>query len=91
MIESQVGFAMRQIDRIEAEDLAWLEPRPEVTDAYNDALQKDIDGVGAWQADCFGYYRSSSGRIVTQWPHNMGEYAKRTGNVDPSEFVSEQR
>jgi cation diffusion facilitator CzcD-associated flavoprotein CzcO len=91
MIESQVGFAMQQIERIESEDLAWLEPKPDVTEAYNDALQKDIDGIEAWQADCLGYYRSPSGRIVTQWPHNMGEYAKRVGNVDSSAFVSERR
>jgi cation diffusion facilitator CzcD-associated flavoprotein CzcO len=91
MIENQVDFALRQIERIEAEDLAWLEPDPKATDAYNDALQRDIKSVGAWQADCFGYYRSASGRIVTQWPHNMGEYAKRAGVVDPSAFVSERR
>lgn len=91
MIENQVAFAIRQIERIESEDLAWLEAKADVTEAYNDAIQKDIHGVGAWQADCFGYYRSASGRIVTQWPHNMSEYAKRTSNVDPSAFESAKR
>jgi len=91
MIEKQVDFAIRQIERIESEDLAWLEARQDVTDAYNDAIQKDIEGVGAWQADCFGYYRSASGRIVTQWPHNMSEYAKRMSDVDPGAFESAGR
>jgi cation diffusion facilitator CzcD-associated flavoprotein CzcO len=91
MIENQVAFAIRQIERIESEDLAWIEARADVTEAYNDAIQKDIHAVGAWQADCFGYYRSASGRIVTQWPHNMSEYAKRTSNVNPSAFESAKR
>ena len=91
MIEKQVDFAIRQIERIEEEDLAWLEVKPDATDAYNDALQKDIDGIDVWQADCLGYYRSPSGRIVTQWPHNMAEYAKRTSQVDPSAFESARR
>lgn len=91
MIENQVAFAVRQIERIEAEDLAWLEVKADATDIYNDAIQRDISGVSAWQADCFGYYRSASGRIVTQWPHNMTEYAKRTKSVDPNVFVYEKR
>ena len=86
MIEKQVAFAIQQIDRIESERLAWLEPSESATEAYNAKLQNDINSVKAWQADCFGYYRSASGRIVTQWPHNMTEYARRTRNVDPGAF-----
>jgi len=91
MIESQVAFAMAQIERIETQNLVSLEISQEATDAYNDQLQKDIAGVKAWQADCLGYYRSSSGRIVTQWPHNMTEYANRTRGADPDAFIARER
>lgn len=91
MIENQVGFAIRQLDRIASEELAWLEVTPEATAAYNEALQRDIEGVEVWQADCHGYYRSPSGRIVTQWPHNMTEYGRRTRDVDSSCFASASR
>lgn len=40
-----------------------------------------------WQADCNGYYRSPSGRIVTQWPFSMTEYQARTATLDPTAFV----
>ncbi len=91
MIEHQVAFAIRQIQRIDAEDLAWLAVRQDATEAYNVAIQKDIDGVDVWQANCLGYYRSPSGRIVTQWPHNMTEYGRRTTDVDPRIFDSAPR
>lgn len=91
MIENQVAFAMSQIERIESEALEWLEPSVEATEEYNEALQRDISHVDAWQADCLGYYRSPSGRIVTQWPHNMSEYGRRTRSVDRDAFEVRKR
>jgi hypothetical protein len=57
-------------------------------DTYNDGLQRDLDGVAVWQAGCNGYYRSPSGRIVTQWPHTMSEYRRRTQRRDAEAYVS---
>ena len=48
--------------------------------------QKELDGIDVLQASCNGYYRSGSGRIVTQWPHNFAEYRKRVDRVDLSSF-----
>ena len=52
--------------------------KPEVLARYNDDVQAAIAGVNVWQADCHGYYRTASGRIVTQWPFSMIEYDERT-------------
>ena len=82
MIESQVAYALRQIERIEAEDLAWLEVREDVHDRFNDELQERISGIGPWQASCPGYYRSESGRVVTQWPSNTADYRRRMQKPD---------
>lgn len=91
MIESQVAFTLRQIERIESEGLVSLDVRQDVCDEYNEAIQKDIDQVEVWNADCLGYYRSGTGRIVTQWPHNMTEYRKRTKAIDRDAFVATPR
>jgi cation diffusion facilitator CzcD-associated flavoprotein CzcO len=85
MIECQVAYALRHIERLRSEDLAWLDVRSDVQDAYNESLQRDIDGVEVWQADCNGYYRVGS-RIVTQWPHGMAEFKKRTSQADAESF-----
>ena len=91
MIESQVAYAMRQIDRIEKEDLASLEVRQDVHDNYNDRLQTDISNVEAWGDNCLGYYRAESGRVVTQWPNNMGAYKDQTLSDSPDSYVASSR
>ena len=86
MIECQVDYVMRQLQRLEAEDLAWMDVRREVMDEYNEALQQDLAGVEVWQAGCSSYYRVPSGRIVTQWPHGMSEYRNRTQQTDDDAY-----
>jgi cation diffusion facilitator CzcD-associated flavoprotein CzcO len=78
MLELQVDYILRQIRRLDDEGLAWVDVKPEVMDRYNEALQHDIDQVAVWQGACNGYYRAASGRVVTQWPHTMAEYERRT-------------
>ena len=86
MIECQVSYVLRQLDRMTEEGLAWIDVRPDVMAEYNEELQRDIDKVDVWQAACQGYYRSPSGRIVTQWPHTMAEFRDRTMRPDPDAY-----
>ncbi len=86
MIESQVDYALRQIQRIASEGLAWLDVRRDPMERYNEEVQQAIGRIEVWQADCNGYYRSASGRIVTQWPHSMSEYRERSANADAAAF-----
>jgi cation diffusion facilitator CzcD-associated flavoprotein CzcO len=83
MIECQVDYIVRMVERMEAEGLAWVDVRPEAMAAYNEQLQRDLDEVTVWDAGCHQYYRVPSGRIVTQWPHSMYEYRDRTSAPDP--------
>ncbi|MEE2677794.1 MAG: NAD(P)/FAD-dependent oxidoreductase [Myxococcota bacterium] len=91
MIESQVEYALQRIERIAREDLAWLDVRPEPMARYNEEIQRAIGNVTVWQADCNGYYRSPSGRVVTQWPHSMSEFRERTAAPDPDVYETAPR
>ncbi len=86
MIECQVEYALRQIQRIATEGLAWIDVRPEPMECYNEEVQRAIAGVSVWQAGCTGYYRTPSGRVVTQWPYSMTEFRERTERSDPDAF-----
>ncbi|MDG2026025.1 MAG: NAD(P)/FAD-dependent oxidoreductase [Acidimicrobiales bacterium] len=88
MLEHQVEYFLRLLDDIERTGFDWLDVRQDVMDEFNDALQDDINGVDVWQASCNGYYRSASGRIVTQWPFNFTEYCRRTEGDDISSFYT---
>jgi cation diffusion facilitator CzcD-associated flavoprotein CzcO len=86
MIESQVDYALQQIERIANENLACIDVRREPMERYNEEIQRAIGNVEVWQADCHGYYRSPSGRVVTQWPYSMTEFQKRTAQADADVF-----
>ncbi len=88
MIEAQSAHVALQVRRLRDEGLAWVDVRPEVMDAYNEEIQAGIAGVPVWQVDCNGYYRTATGRNVTQWPFSMSEFARRSGTIDPAAFES---
>ncbi|MEZ4283090.1 MAG: hypothetical protein R3F21_26145, partial [Myxococcota bacterium] len=77
MLEYQVEYMIRLLDAAEKEAAEWIDVRNEVLRAYNDGLQQELDRIPVLQASCNGYYRSPSGRIVTQWPHNFAAYRAR--------------
>ena len=86
MIEYQVDYVMRLLELLTTEELAWIDVKPGVMQSYNDDVQRAMAGVSVWQAGCSGYYRSPSGRIVTQWPYSMTEFKNRASKVDRDAF-----
>ena len=86
MIESQVDHVVAHLERMVDQGLAWIDVRPEAMARYNAEIQEGITKVTVWQASCNGYYRSPSGRVVTQWPFNMGEFRRRCEQVDWADF-----
>jgi cation diffusion facilitator CzcD-associated flavoprotein CzcO len=86
MIEYQVDYVMRLLELLAAEELAWIDVRADVMRTYNDDVQQAMGRVSVWQAGCSSYYRSPSGRIVTQWPYSMTEYLNRSSAVDRAAF-----
>ena len=93
MLERQVEYVVRQIEHMQAEDLAWIDIRRDVMQAFNEQLQKDCANVEVWQADCGNdfYYRHKSGRFVTNWPHSMDEFTRQTRAASPEIFEAEAR
>jgi cation diffusion facilitator CzcD-associated flavoprotein CzcO len=88
MLEAQSSHVVAQVQRLVEEQLAWVDVRPEAMASYNEEVQAAIAAIPVWQFDCNGYYRSSTGRIVTQWPFSMSEFARRAGTIDPTAFES---
>jgi cation diffusion facilitator CzcD-associated flavoprotein CzcO len=85
MIEYQVDYVVRMLERMERDSLAWVDVRAETMKAYDESLQRALDEVTVWDAGCHQYYRVASGRIVTQWPHSMQAYRELTAAPDPDD------
>ncbi|MFP1153717.1 flavin-containing monooxygenase [Mycobacterium sherrisii] len=63
----------------------YLEVRPEAERRYNDRLSRDLERT-IWTR-CDSYFRSPTGRIVTQWPYTELEYARRTWRLRPRDWL----
>jgi cation diffusion facilitator CzcD-associated flavoprotein CzcO len=87
MIEAQADHVIDHLRRLVDGSLTWIDVKPEAMERYNIEIQKGIGSVRVWQANCNGYYRSASGRVVTQWPFTMAEFRRRCEAVDWNDFL----
>jgi len=86
MIEHQTSFVLAHVERMAREGLAWVDVKLEAQAAYNEKVQAAIADIPVWNHEVNGYYRSASGRVVTQWPFSMSEFARVTGTLDPEAY-----
>lgn len=86
MIEHQTSHVLAHVERMAREGLRWVDVKPEVQAAYNERVQEAIAGVDVWNHPVNGYYRSSSGRVVTQWPFSMTRFRELVEKLDPDDY-----
>ena len=82
MLELEVDYAVAHIRHMQGTGRKWMDVRKHAMDAYNDQLQRDIASITVWGTDCRGYYRSESGRVVTQLPYDMTTFHRMTQAPD---------
>jgi cation diffusion facilitator CzcD-associated flavoprotein CzcO len=83
--EAQASYIRQALALVRERSAATIEVRPDVEAASDRALQARFHGT-AWTA-CDSWYRDAGGRIVTNWPGYMYEYARQTRVIDPADYV----
>src|SRR5581483_5998294 len=86
MLEGQAEYAVRAIKRMRRERVTAVEVRPGFEAAWYRWLQARMEGT-SW-AMSNNYFKSPTGRVVTQWPYGNAPYrvmAKLLGR--PSEMT----
>ncbi len=68
-LECQAAYVVNVVRRMRRFGLATVEIRRSINDRYNRWLQRQMPGL-AW-SNANNYYKSRSGRVVTQWPEGM--------------------
>jgi cation diffusion facilitator CzcD-associated flavoprotein CzcO len=63
----------------------YLDVRPEIEHRFNEQISADLERT-IWTR-CDSYYRSPTGRVVTQWPHSELDYARATWRLRPREWL----
>lgn len=75
ILEAGARLVASAVSRV-ARKGGYLDVRPDAERRYNDQLSADLERT-IWTR-CDSYFRSPTGRIVTQWPYTELEYARRT-------------
>ena len=63
----------------------FVDVHPGVESRFNDRIAAELEQT-IWTR-CDSYYRSPTGRIVTQWPHSELDYAKATWRLRARDWV----
>ena len=73
-IEPGVRWALQAMAELRRRNQRWLDLKPEVMQAFNDALQARL-ATSVWSG-CRSWYRADSGRNIAIWPGFTREYVR---------------
>jgi cation diffusion facilitator CzcD-associated flavoprotein CzcO len=76
MLERQAEFAVRSIKRLTRRGATAIEVKPRWANRYHRWLQSTMNGT-AWNVSN-NYFKTESGKIVTQWPYSPLTYTLLT-------------
>jgi 4-hydroxyacetophenone monooxygenase len=63
-----------------------MDVRPEVHDAFNEAVDAENRRMAWGWSDVNSWYKSESGRVAQNWPFTLLDYWQRTLAPDPAEY-----
>ena len=91
VIETQVAYLLDGLRRLDAAGLGVFEPRPEVEDAYNERVQKRLQGT-VWNAGgCASWYLDRNGRNTTLWPTFTFTFRRQLRRFDLADYLTAPR
>jgi len=81
MLEGQIGYVLGALRALQAQNLAWLDVRPDVQDTFN-AWVQSASRTSVWETGCHNWYTTGSGRNVNNWPDHTFMYRYRVRRFD---------
>jgi hypothetical protein len=73
MVERQVNYVVRCIDKLLSHDLTSLDVNAQVMRQYNVRMQSELADT-VWVARCDSWYKNAAGKVVNNWPHSTLAY-----------------
>ncbi len=87
MLECQIAYVLDAIRWLIADDLKYIDVKPEVMESFNERLQRDLAGT-SWAAAPESWYKDA-GRITNNWPYSTLEYWRRTRALVHADYRAE--
>jgi 4-hydroxyacetophenone monooxygenase len=85
--ECAVHYIMGALELLRERRAAALEPRPEITDAYNARVDEENAKMAWGMPGVTNWYKSASGRVSQNWPFPLADYWQVTRRPDPADFI----
>ena len=85
MVERQVNYIVRCIDKVLSHKLCSLEVGETVMRAYNDRMQGELAKT-VWVASCDSWYKNDAGKVVNNWPRSTLAYWWHMRSPDFTDF-----
>jgi cation diffusion facilitator CzcD-associated flavoprotein CzcO len=86
MIEAQIAYVMDALRVLDEHGAQALEVRRRAQDAYNVALQAQLDETVWNTGGCRSWYRDENGRNFTLWPTHTFTFARQTRRFDAEAY-----
>jgi cation diffusion facilitator CzcD-associated flavoprotein CzcO len=83
--EAQARYIVQAVRLLSAR--GPVEVRADAAAAFDAEMQRRL-GASVW-VGCDSWYRTGSGRVVTNWPGMAAEYAARTARLDEADYALE--
>lgn len=85
--ECAMHYVMGALDLLRARGAAAMEPKPEVAETYNAAVDAENERMAWGMPGVTNWYKGASGRVSQNWPFPLVDYWKVTRQPDPNDFT----
>lgn len=86
MIEAQVNYIMGCMKLAEAKQADYVDVKPQVQEAFNARLQRDLQGT-VWTSGCNSWYQQADGKNTALWPYSTVKYWLDTRKVKVDDYI----
>jgi cation diffusion facilitator CzcD-associated flavoprotein CzcO len=86
MIESQLNYMLDCLEQMEQRGADVVEVREEVQQAFNERIQKRLQGTVWNSGGCASWYLDENGRNTTIWPGFTWPFREQTRRFDPNDY-----
>jgi cation diffusion facilitator CzcD-associated flavoprotein CzcO len=85
MLEGQIAYVRAALTALAAENLAWIDVRPEVQRAFSDWVDR-ASRATVWESGCHSWYTTAAGRNRNNWPDHTFLYRSRVRRFDLTRY-----
>ncbi|MGH3799332.1 MAG: flavin-containing monooxygenase [Pseudonocardiaceae bacterium] len=90
MIESQVAYTIDALRYLRRTGVAAVEVRPQAQVAYNEVVQRRMDGTVWTAGGCASWYLDAQGHNTTLWPTFTWRFRRATRRFQPAEYIAHE-